>query len=560
MKQLIKNPDTQKQMNEGVQKVADIVRCTLGPYGRNVAIMDTSMERSQPLLTDDGVRVVEFALGTLTGLELLGAKLVYTSSKKTEEDVGDGTTSTYLIAANVIDKYIESMNTQKNINPVLVRKGVNTAKDLILQYLEKVVKKEVDEDILINIATSSSGSIEIGKVVGELRHRLGPDGLVNIRSSRNNKDVINYSSGYEFTGGFTNQDLFTNKPVDCVDPLVLIIDKIIMTVEDATAIINAYSTVIRKLGLTFDTPLVVLCNKFDGEALKTVYHNWFMRTDKISVPIIPVEVPITSDHSGTFTDLSIVTGAKIITSQSSKLDVNELISSYGTAANIKTSKKMTYIVARDEKETKEKIKSHIDALKLEKEAITDQAQGGEFANLAVRISKLNGVAVTIEVGAPTDIERTERKLKYDDAVLATHAASKEGVVIGGGYTYFKAYYYIITEYSDFIEELKKKSPSEYLGFSLMLDVMKLPFELIPENSGLLNYNELIKEYENYSFETLEKIILYIDLDTMKLNVLNKEDCRVYDPYLVAKSVVENAVSAVSLFVSTENSVLVELKS
>ena len=557
MKELIKNPNTQIDMNSGIQKVADIVRCTLGPYGRNVAIMDTASERSQPLLTDDGVRVVEFALSTLSNLELLGAKIVYTSSKKTEEDVGDGTTSTFLIAASAIDNYIKVLQKEdaSQINPVLVRKGINSAKDLVLKYLKSIVKPEITEEILINIATSSSGSEEIGKIVGELRHKLGQDGLVNIRSSRNNKDVINYSNGYEFTGGFTNQELFSTKPVDCIDPLVLIIDRNVMTVEDATAIINAYSIYIKKHNLTFETPLVVLTNKFDGEALKTIYHNWFMRTDKISIPIIPVEVPVTADHHGTLEDLSVVTGSKIITSQTGKLDPNELISSIGKASNIKTSKKMTYIVAKEDDETKERIKKHIDSLKEEKDSITDQARGSEFANLAVRISKLNGIAVTIEVGATTDIERTERKLKYDDAVLATHAAIKEGVVVGGGYSYYKAYYYLTTMYKDELEEMNK---SERLGFTLLLDVLRLPFQLIPENSGLLNFGELIKEYESYSYDLLDKIILYIDLDTMKLRVLQKEECKVYDPYLVAKSVIENAVSAISLFVSTENSVLVEL--
>jgi chaperonin GroEL len=559
MKQLIKNPDTQISMNEGVQKVADIVRCTLGPYGRNVAIMDTRAERSQPLLTDDGVRVVEFAISTLSDLELLGAKIVYTSSKKTEEDVGDGTTSTYLIAASVIDDYVKLVKDKKALNPVLVRKGVQDAKEIVLGYLKDVVNKDVTKDILINIAASSSGSKEIGNTVGELRYKLGQDGLVNIRMSRNSVDSVNYSNGYEFTGGFANQELFSNKPVDCIDPLVLIIDKMIMTTEDASILINAYAALIKKFGLTYDTPMVVLCNKLDGEALKVIYHNWFMRNDKVSIPIIPVEVPQTVDHAGTFEDLSMITGAAVVASQSSKLDVSELINSVGTAANIKTSKKMTYVVASDAPEAKEKIEKHISELKEEQAAMTDQAQGGEFANLAVRISKLNGIAVTIEVGGTTDIERTERKLKYDDAVLATHAAAKEGVVIGGGYTYYKAYYHIMSEYSVSIKLMEKEHPNEYIGFMLLINALRLPFELIPMNSGLLNYEELVQTAEHADPKRLEDIILYINLDTMKLEILDKKECKVYDPYLVAKSVLENAVSAISLFISTENSVLVEMK-
>jgi len=559
MKSLIKNPETQIQMNEGVQKVADIVRCTLGPYGRNVAIMDTRAERSQPLLTDDGVRVVEFALSTLSDLELLGAKLVYTSSKKTEEDVGDGTTSTYLIAASVISKYIELMKQKELSNPVLVRKGINRAKDLILEYLKSVVNKDVTKDILINIAESSSGSKEIGKIVGELRDKLGPDGLVNIRLSRNSEDAVNYSNGYEFTGGFANQEMFSNKPIDCIDPLVLILDRMIMTTEDASAIINTYAALIKRHGLTYDTPLIVLCNKLDGEALKVIHYNWFMRTDKISVPIIPVEVPQTVDHMGTFQDLSIITGAKIISAQVSKLDINDLVNAVGHAKNIKASKKITYVVAQDTLENKKAVEDHIALLKETQGNMTDEGQAGDFANLAVRISKLNGIAVTIEVGGVTDIERTERKLKYDDAVLATHAASKEGVVIGGGYTYFKAYYWLLKNYAQEISDMKANRPNEYIGFLLLMDSLRLPFQLIPMNSGLVNYEELVKTAEGMNHKKLESTILYINLDTMKLEVLDKEDCKVYDPYLVAKSVLENAVSAISLFVSTENSVLVELK-
>jgi chaperonin GroEL len=556
MKELIKSPTTQELMNKGIQDIASIVECTLGPYGRNVAIMNTRDERSQPLLTDDGVRVVEFALNALTGLELLGAKLVYTSSKKTEEDAGDGTTSTYLLASNIISKYMEYLEEGHRVNPVLVRRGMNKAKDHILEYLKAVVVTDTSEEILVNIATSSSSSDEIGKIVGELRHKLGPDGLVNIRQSRNNTDVINYSKGYEFSEGFTHQELFSPKPVDCYDPMVLVVDRMIMTVEDASALVNAYAKLLNKYSLSSDTPLVVLCNKLEGEALKVIYHNWFMRSDKISVPIIPIEVPLTTDHAGTFEDLSIISGAKIISSQGAKLDVVELVNSVGFVSNVKTSKKMTYIVAKDDEETTTRIDNLIKDLKAEQDEITTIDENAEYATLAVRISKLNGVAVTIEVGAPTDIERNERKLKYDDAVLATHAASREGVVLGAGYTYYKAYHWIHDHYQDYMNSLKIDHPSEYVGYNLLVDSLKLPFELIPKNSGFIDYN---LELSNRTSDELENIILYINLDTFELETLSNDEARVYDPYLVAKSVIENAVSATSLFVSAENSVLVEFK-
>jgi chaperonin GroEL len=552
MKKLYTYDETQTMMNTGIQKVAEVVQCTLGPYGRNVAIMDTKQEHSQPLLTDDGVRVVEFALTTLTDLELLGAKLVYTSSKKTEEDVGDGTTSTYLMAAEVIKQYLDNAPRVTNLNPVLVRRGLNRAKDEVLKYLKTVVKTDVTLDVLTNIAISASGSDEIGKIVGELRHKLGADGLVNIKSSRSNTDVVNYTSGYEFAQGFVNQDLFSVKPIDAKNPLVLVIDKMIATTEDATAIINAYAKRIKQLGLTYDTPLVVLANKIEGEALKVIYQNWFLRTDKLVIPIIPVEVPMTSDHFGTFIDLGVITGAKVVSSQNAKLDIDELSSSMGSAENIKTGKKMTYIVSLDDEDTKKRISNHIESLKAEQSKLTEQAQGAEYANLMVRISKLNGVAVTIEVGGTTDIERTERKLKYDDAVLATHAAIKEGVLVGGGYTLFKAYHHL------FNTDIKFESDSEVFGFYILLDALKVPFTLIPSNFGASTVDYL-QALEQESMENLEDKILYINLDNLELEVLPVDECKVYDPYLVTKAVVENSVSAASLFISTERAVLVELR-
>lgn len=555
MKQIYSYQDTQSEMNKGIQKVAKVVQCTLGPYGRNVAIMDTDKTHSQPLLTDDGVRVVEFALTTLQDLELLGAKIVYASSKKTEEDVGDGTTSTYLMASLIIDSYMELFAKEhdfSNVNPVLVRRGLNTAKEDVLQYLSKVVKEDVDLETLVNIAISSSGSEEIGKIVGELRHKLGADGLVNIKSSRNNKDVINYTSGYEFSQGFVQQDLFSIKPIDAVTPLVLIVDKSITTTEDATAIINAYANKIKELKLNYETPLVVLANKIDGDALKVIYQNWFLRTDKLVLPIIPVEVPFTPDHFGTYTDLAVITNSRVVTSQNAKLEVMDLVNSMGRAENIKTGKKMTYIVSLDDENTKTNIANHIEMLKAEQARLTEQAQGPDFANLAVRISKLNGIAVTIEVGGTTEIERTERKLKYDDAVLATHAALKEGVLIGGGYTLFKAHYHLLKA-----NKYVNLSPSERVGYELLMHALLLPFHLIPKNSGLTDdrYSDLLLGLD---LDMLESKILYINLDTMMLEILENDECRVYDPYLVTKAVIENAVSAVSLFISTERAVLVEL--
>lgn len=553
MKSLNKNPDTQALMNDGIQKVADIVKCTLGPYGRNVAIMNTREDHSLPLLTDDGVRVVEFALNTLTELELLGAKLVYTSSKKTEEEVGDGTTSTFLLAAYIIDEYLKGHKAMPNayINPVFVRRGLQMAKDKILEYLESVKIDTISEETLINIATSSSGSAEIGQTVGSLRYKLGTDGLVNIRLSRNNKDVTNYSTGYEFSGGFVNQDLFTNVPIDCYDPIVLVIDRMIMTTDEAVALISAYDAIIRKLDLTLETPMIVLANKIDGEALRTIYKNWFQRSDGRRVPIIPVEVPFTSDHNGTMLDLCTVTGAKLITSQSPKLEARDLVASFGRAMNIKTSKKMTHIVAQDSPEVLQAKQELVAALKERQLKLTSQETTGEYADLAVRISKLNGIAVTIEVGAQTDIERTERKLKYDDAVLATHAAIKDGIVIGGGYTLLKCYYWLKEQHP-----LDNLHPDVALGFTLLMNALRLPFRLIPENSGYTK-SDILEQVDKFDHDWLSKNILSVNLDTLELETI--QDYSVYDPYLVTKSVVENAVSAVSLFVSTENSVLVEFK-
>lgn len=571
MKKLIRNPEAQLEMNKGVQAVADIVRCTLGPLGRNVAIMNTKDGGSQPLLTDDGVRVVEFSLNTLNDLELLGAKLVYSSSKKTEEEVGDGTTSTYLLAAKAIDTYVKDMNSDespqfKELNPVLIRKGLNKAKDAVLDYLVTLKQPITSRETLINIATNSSGSKEIGEIVGDLRYKLGLDGLVNIRMSRNNRDVIRYSNGYEFSSGFVHQDDFTGRPIDCYDPVVLVIDKMIMSATDAIAIVNSYKhIVIDKLKLNYDTPMVVMANKIDGEALQIIYQQWFLRTDKIQVPIIPVEIPFTSDHNGTLVDLCTISGAKLISSQDNgALTVQSLVESYGRVANINTSKKMTYIVAYDDDKTKNAINELVSDLKTKRDALTTVDTSAEDADLAVRISKLNGVAVTIEVGAQNDIERQERKLKYDDAVLATHAARKDGVVIGGGYTLLKCFAHLAANDTKYLPDNK----SEKYGFMLLVSMLTQPFSLIAENSGIADPNTLLRDlymkpdddqmdYYKIMYKFLKRNIVYIDFDNLSIGRLpvNTTKELTYDPYLVTKSVIENATAAIALFISTENSVL-----
>lgn len=329
-----------------------------------------------------------------------------------------------------------------------------------------------------------------------------------------------------------------------------------MTREDASEIVNAYAKLLSSKNLPMGYPMVVVANKIDGEALQVIFHNYFNRRDGQQFTIIPVDLPVTTDHGGTLEDLSTITGSRVVTSQSVKLSASDLYNCAGIASNIRTSKKITYIVAKNDDESiSDNISKLIENLKARQEAITTLDGESERANISVRLSKLNGYHATIEVGAPTDIERNERKLKYDDAVLATYAAHREGVVYGAGCTYVEAYSFI----KKYVEESEVMSMShaEKFGFRLVLDNIVKLYSMIPQNSGI-NVEKEMTELGPIEYSDLVDNLIYIDLDSMKVVKIDKKDCKIFDPYTVSKSVIENAVSAVAMFISTENAVLCEL--
>lgn len=541
-------------MLNGVLEVSDVVKSTLGPSGRNVAIMRDSND-NLPLITDDGVRVAEFCIDTLKGEELLGAKLVYEASKRTEDEVGDGTSTTYLLASSIIENAMKILKDSSSEAPVMLRRSLEYITHELIEKMSKYRVPVTDLSVLRKVANISAGRKDIGDLVSDVRDEVGVDGIISIKYSRNPKDSVKISKGYEFTGGITQEQLYNNREaglLELEDPLVVVVDKMLITQEDATAIVRGYEAMCtnNKRPL-FVTPLVVFCRGCDGDALRIITHNWFFRTDGKLLPIFPVQLPVTYSPEGQSEDISVLVGGKVI-KNSAQLTPQLVNESVGLGATtIMTNKKSTTIISNmDDTELVSNIEEHIKDLQTSKSRLIGQDDSAEINDYEVRIAKMKGKAAIIYVGGSTETECTERKLKFDDSILATRSAVKDGVLPGGGVAQLLARK-TLKELSD--EEnysvIYDKQAVSIIDRALMSIVKSL---LI--NSGVKE--ELVNRLEDSS-HTLEEVSINSVMDFSDAKLHTGIEQTSYDPYSVLTESLKNAVSVASQFFTTGYSVILD---
>ena len=546
--------DPRLLMLSGVLEVSDVVKSTLGPSGRNVAIMRDSND-NLPLITDDGVRVAEFCIDTLKGEELLGAKLVYEASKRTEDEVGDGTSTTYLLASSIIENAMKILKESSSEAPVMLRRSLEYITHELIEKMSKYRVPVTDLSVLRKVANISAGRKDIGDLVSDVRDEVGVDGIISIKYSRNPKDSVKISKGYEFTGGITQEQLYNNREsglLELEDPLVVVVDKMLITQEDATAIVRGYEAMCtnNKRPL-FVTPLVVFCRGCDGDALRIITHNWFFRTDGKLLPIFPVQLPVTYSPEGQSEDISVLVGGKVI-KNSAQLTPQLVNESVGLGATtIMTNKKSTTIISNmDDTELVNNIEEHIKDLQTSKSRLIGQDDSAEINDYEVRIAKMKGKAAIIYVGGSTETECTERKLKFDDSILATRSAVKDGVLPGGGVAQLLARK-TLKELAD--EEnysiIYDKQAVSIIDRALMSIVKSL---LI--NSGVKE--ELVNRLEDSS-HTLEEVSINSVMDFSDAKLYTGIEQTSSDPYSVLTESLKNAVSVASQFFTTGYSVILD---
>jgi len=512
--------DARDAMLNGVNTLVDTVKITLGPKGRNVAL---DRGYGSPLITNDGVTIAK-EIELNNKYENMGAKLLYEVANKTNENAGDGTTTASVLAGKMINEGIRYIN--KGSNPILMKKGIEDASKKIANYLlENSIKLDTKEQIA-SVASVSSGSEEIGDIIAQAMEKVGRNGVISVDESSGFDTELEVVEGMQFEKGYVSPYMVTNREtMEAVleNALVLVTDNKVNNINDLLPILEA---VLQK-----NKPLLIISNEIDNDVKSTLVVNKIRGTFNV----VAVDAPEFGDNQKEMlNDIAILTGATFY-SEDLNMDLKDLsIDDLGEARKITITKDTTTIIGG--KGSKDALENRIDEINRQ---VLNAKSDHEKERFNKRLAKLtNGVAL-IKVGAMTESELKEKKLRLEDALNATKAAVEEGIIIGGGTSLIKAY-----------KALKDKIVSEDLdvqkGISLVFDALLEPAYQIAENSGYDGkeiVTKLLDQKENFGFNAISG--KYVDM--------YKEG--IIDPTKVTRNALLNAASISSLFITTEAAVV-----
>ena len=511
------NNDIRESMLEGVNDLANTVKITLGPKGRNVVIEKDS---DSPLITNDGVSIakeIEFA----NSFKNIGAKLIYEVANKTNDIAGDGTTTATLLAQKMINLGINEIN--RGINPVLMNEGIKNAANEISKYLLKNSKKISSKDDIASVATISSGSKEIGNIIAQAMEKVGNNGVINVDESKNFDTVLEVTKGLKYDNGYISPYMLTDDSKNKIvleNPLILATNNKITSIQEILPILEEI--------VKSHRPLLIIADDLEQEAISTIIINKLQGTFNV----VATKAPEFGDNQkAILTDIAILTGAnfidKDIQTNLKKVTINDL----GSAKKVIIDKDSTTII--DGKGQSALINSHINDLI---DAIKKTTNKYDNEQLSTRLANLkNGIAL-IKVGAVTETELKDKKLKIEDALNATKAAVKEGVVPGGG----KA---LINAYNDLskTKEFKSNIVDIQKGINVVLSALTEPLFQIAENagySGLDIVNLQLEKNHNIGFNALTG--KWVDMI----------QTGIVDPTMVTRNAILNAASIAGMFLTT----------
>ncbi len=510
--------DARKALERGVNVLADTVKITLGPKGRNV-VLDKKF--GTPLITNDGVTIAK-EIDLADPFENMGAQLIKEVSVKTNDVAGDGTTTACVLAQAIIREGLK--NFTAGANPIILKKGIQKAIETATAELKKISKQVSTSKEIAQVASISAGDEEIGNLIAQAMEKVGADGVISVEEAKTMKTELSVVEGMQFDRGYLSPYMSTNMEkmiAELENPYILITDKKISTIQDILPLLEQ----IVKIG----GKLLIIADDIEGEALATLVLNKLRGT----FICVAVKAPAFGDkRKALLEDIAIVTGGKVI-SEELGLDLKQAdLSMLGNARFVKVDKDNTTIV--DGAGEKTDIADRIKSIKAQLETVTSDY---DKEKLEERLAKLAGGVAVIKVGAATEVEMQEKKLRIEDALAATKAASQEGVVPGGGVALLKT----AGKVSKLIEEL---SGDEKTGASIVLRAIEEPIRQIAKNSGVDGGVVVNKIYEhiedaNYGFDALNN--RYVDM----------VENGIIDPTKVTRSALENAGSVASVLLTTE---------
>ena len=508
--------DARKALEAGVNKLADTVKVTLGPKGRNV-VLDKKF--GTPLITNDGVTIAkEIELEDV--FENMGAQLVKEVATKTNDVAGDGTTTATVLAQAMIQEGLK--NIAAGANPIILRKGMAKATEKAVEIIKEMSQKVDGKNHIAKVASISAADEEVGSMIADAMEKVSNDGVITVEESKTMHTELDLVEGMQFDRGYLSAYMATDMDkmvAELEDPYILITDKKISNIQDILPILEEI--------VQTGARLLIIAEDIEGEALTTLIVNKLRGTFNC----VAVKAPGFGDRrKAMLEDIAILTGGSVISDELG-LDLKETtMDMLGRAKTVKVDKENTIIV--DGAGDKALITSRVNQLKEQIEATTSEF---DKEKLQERLAKLAGGVAVIKVGAATEMELKEKKLRMEDALAATRAAVEEGIISGGG----SAYIHCIPEVSKIVESL---SGDEKTGANIILKALEAPLCQIVNNAGLegaVIVSQVKGKEVNYGFNALTG------------DFVNMIDAGILDPAKVTKSALLNANSVASTVLTTE---------
>ena len=509
--------DARKSLLNGVNKLADTVKVTLGPKGRNVVL---DKQFGAPLITNDGVTIAK-EIELEDPFENMGARLVKEVSTKTNDVAGDGTTTATVLAQSMIKEGVK--NVAAGGDPMAIKRGMSKTVEKAVEELKKISSKVAGKEDIARVASISANDNEIGELISEAMEKVSSDGVITIEESKTSNTELTVVEGMQFDKGYVSPYMVTDteKMEAVVDnPYILITDKKISNIQE---ILPLLESLMQQSG-----KLVIICDDIEQEALSTLILNKLRGV----INVLAVKAPGYGDkRKAMLQDIAILTGGEVITSDLG-LELKDVqIDQLGKARQIKADKEHTIIV--DGAGDKQQIADRIGQLKAQ---ITEEKSEYEKEQLHERLAKIAGGVAVIGVGAATEVEMKDKKLRIEDALSATKAAVEEGIVAGGG----TAFVNILPEVEKFVNSLEKE---EKLGGNIVLRALQEPVRQIAINAGL---------EPAVILEKVKASPVGVGFDAGKEEYVDMKKAGIVDPTKVSRSALQNAASVAAMILTTES--------
>lgn len=519
-KEVLYSKEVRTKMLKGVDELANTVKVTLGPKGRNVVL---EKSYGSPLITNDGVTIAK-EIEPEDKFENMGAKLVYEVANKTNDVAGDGTTTATLLAQAIMHNGIECV--EKGSNPVLLKQGMEKASKLIAEKLLQQTKKVSTSNDIAQVAAISSSSEEIGKYIAKAMEKVGKDGVITVDESKGFETELEIVEGLEYDKGYMSPYMASDREKmqsELDNPFILVTDQKINSIQEILPLLEKI--------VQANKPLLIIADDIDNEVLTTLIVNKL----RGAFNVVATKAPSFGDsQKAMLQDIATVTGARFITKELS-MDLKEVeLTELGTASKVTVKKDTTTIVHGNGE--KEAIADRVAEIRAQIEKSTSDY---DKKRLNERLAKITSGVAIIKVGAATESEMKEKKLRIEDALNATKAAISEGIILGGGAA-------LVNIYKKYKDELKSDIVDEQKGINAVFEAILLPMDQIAENAGY-DGKEIVKQQLTKRGN--------VGFDAKNGEWVDMFKAGIVDPTKVTRSAVLYATSIAALFVTTEAGVV-----